>query len=58
MFESIKQNIFTIHGVITSLIHLFVVVGAGTVWVGVQVYVLGNDPVAQVQQHTTTKGKR
>lgn len=58
MFDSIKANIFTIHGVITSLIHLFLVVGAVTVWVGVQVYVLGNDPVAQVQSQVAPKGKR
>lgn len=58
MFEQIKQNIFTIHGVATSLIHLFLIVGAVTVWVGVQVYVLGNDPVAQVQSQVAPKGKR
>jgi hypothetical protein len=57
MFEQIKSNLFTIHGVVTSLIHLFVVVGAVTVWIGTQVYVLGNDPVAQMQQ-SATKGKR
>jgi|688.fasta_scaffold1235004_2 hypothetical protein len=49
MFEQIKANIFTVHGIITSLIHLFLVVGAVTVWIGTQVYVLGNDPVAQMQ---------
>lgn len=57
MFEQIKANIFSIHGVITSIIHLFLVVGAVTVWIGTQVYVLGNDPVAQIQQQTQ-KGKR
>ena len=58
MFDNIKQNLFTVHGLVTSFIHLFVVVGAATVWIGVQVYVLGNDPVAQIQQTTTQKGKR
>jgi hypothetical protein len=57
MFENIKANIFTFHGVVTSLIHLFLVVGAVTVYMGVQVYVLGNDPVAQMQA-ATPKGKR
>lgn len=57
MFDRIKENIFSVHGVITSLIHLFLVVGAVTVWIGTQVYVLGNDPVAQIQQQTQ-KGKR
>lgn len=56
MFDNIKANLFTIHGVVTSLIHLFVVVGAATVWIGLQVYVLGNDPVAQIQQ-SAPKGK-
>lgn len=55
MFDRIKENIFSVHGVITSLIHLFLVTGAVTVWVGVQLYVLGNDPVAQIQQQTRTK---
>lgn len=55
MFENIKANIFTVHGVITSLIHLFLVVGAITVWIGAQVYVLGNDPVAQIQQQSGKK---
>lgn len=53
MFDNIKANLFTIHGIITSLIHLFVVVGAVTVWVGTQVYILGNDPVASIQQQQT-----
>lgn len=57
MFDKIKEGLFTVHGVVTSLIHLFVVVGAATVWIGVQIYVLGNDPVAQVQQQTL-KAKR
>lgn len=57
MFDQIKANIFSIHGVITSIIHLFLVVGAVTVWIGTQVYILGNDPVAQIQQQTQ-KGKR
>lgn len=57
MFDQIKTNLFTIHGIVTSLIHLFVVVGAVTVWIGTQVYVLGNDPVASIQQ-SATKPKR
>lgn len=49
MFDKIKDNIFSIHGVVTSLIHLCLIAGAVTLWVGMQVYVLGNDPMAQVQ---------
>ena len=50
MFQQIKENIFTIHGLITTLIHLFLVVGFVTSWVTFQVHVLGNDPVEQFQQ--------
>lgn len=46
MFENIKANIFTIHGVITTLIHLFLVVGFLTCWISFKVYVLGERPVA------------
>lgn len=58
MFDRIKDNIFSVHGVVTSLIHLCLVAGAVTLWVGLQLYVLGNDPMAQLQQSQTVKGKR
>jgi hypothetical protein len=60
MFENIKNNIFTIHGVITTLIHLFLVVGFLTCWITFKVYVLGQRPVApwasqgQAQQSAPT----
>jgi hypothetical protein len=46
MFENIKANVFTIHGIITTLIHLFLVVGFITCWVTFQVQVMGNRPSA------------
>jgi hypothetical protein len=64
MFENIKNNIFTIHGVITTLIHLFLVVGFLTCWIAFKVYVLGQRPVApwanqgQVQQSAPTPKAR
>lgn len=58
MFDEIKRNIFTIHGVITTVIHVFLVVGFVTSWVVFQVHVLGNDPVAAIQQSAPAKGKK
>jgi hypothetical protein len=46
MFEHIKANIFTIHGLITTLIHMFLIVGFLTCWITFKVYVLGERPVA------------
>lgn len=60
MFQQIKENIFTIHGLITTLIHMFLVVGFVTCWVTFQVHVLGNDPVEQFQQGmaSSSSGKK
>jgi hypothetical protein len=44
MFENIKANVFTIHGIITTLLHVFLVVGFVTCWVTFQVHVMGNRP--------------
>lgn len=57
MFDEIKKNIFTVHGLLTSLIHLFLVVGFVTTWVVFQVHVLGNDPVTAIQQ-SAARGKK
>lgn len=62
MFENIKANIFTIHGIVTTMIHLFLVVGFVTCWVTFQVHVLGNNPAAawsgQSAPAPVEKGKR
>ncbi|MFN4894196.1 MAG: hypothetical protein ACK5HO_00245 [Pseudomonadota bacterium] len=63
MFESIKANIFTIHGILTTLIHVFLVVGFMTCWVAFQVQFMGNRPTTfwsnQPAPHPTPeKGKK
>ena len=49
MFDKIKQDLFTIHGIVTTLIHVCFVVGIVTCWIGVQVQILGNDPLEAIQ---------
>jgi hypothetical protein len=60
MFDEIKKNIFTVHGVLTTMIHVFLAVGFVTTWVIVQVHVFGNDPTAVLQGPTASapKGKK
>lgn len=59
MFQQIKENIFTLHGLITTIIHVFLVVGFITCWITVQVQVFGNDPTALFQsQALVSKGKK
>jgi len=59
MFQQIKENIFTLHGLITTIIHVFLVVGFITCWITLQVEVLGNDPTAVFQtQGASSKGKK
>lgn len=61
MFQQIKENIFTLHGLFTTIIHVLLVVGFVTCWITVQVEVLGNDPTAVFQSapsSPSTKGKR
>jgi len=53
MFQKIKEDLFTIHGILTTLIHVCFVVGAITCWIGIQTQVLGNDPFAVIQQQNT-----
>lgn len=61
MFQQIKENIFTVHGLITSIIHVLLVVGFVTCWITIQVEVLGNDPTSVFQSEPSTssmKGKK
>ena len=61
MFHQVKENVFTLHALITTFIHLFLVVGFVTCWVTFQVHVLGNDPVEQFQQSvapSSSSGKK
>lgn len=54
MMQRIKEDLFTVHGLITTLLHVAFVVGAITSWVLIQSEVLGYDPKAPV----VTSGKR
>lgn len=55
MIAKIKEDLFTIHGVVTTILHVCFVVGVVTCWIGVQTQVLGNDPVEQLQQYNKRK---
>jgi hypothetical protein len=58
MFQQIKENIFTIHGLITTIIHVFLVVGFVTCWITMQVKVFDNDPAKFLQPQTAPKEKK
>lgn len=42
MLENIKNNLFTIHGVATTLVHLMIIIGVLVSYAFVHVMVLGN----------------
>jgi hypothetical protein len=58
MFEKIKQDLFTIHGLVTTIMHVCFVVGIVTCWIAVQTQVLGNDPLAVIQKQQPSSAKR
>lgn len=43
MLEQIKSNLFTLHGLITSVIHATLVIGILSSWVFFRVQVMGED---------------
>lgn len=43
MMQEIKQNLFTIHGILTSAIHLLIIVGGLSSWIFFRVQVMGQD---------------
>jgi hypothetical protein len=55
MFEKIKQDLLTIHGIVTTLIHMFLIVGGVTCWIAFQTQVLGKDPLAPKQDSSDEK---
>jgi hypothetical protein len=55
MMNRIKEDLFTLHGLITTLLHVAFVVGAITSWVLIQSEVLGYDPKAPVMSSATRK---
>lgn len=53
MLNKVKEDLFTIHGVTTTLIHVCFVVGIVTCWIGVQTQILGNDPLQELQKQAS-----
>ena len=50
ILHKIKADLFSISALIVTILHIFVVVGAITCWIGVQTQILGNDPVRVVSK--------
>jgi len=50
VIAKIKADLFSISALIVTILHIFVVVGAITCWIGVQTQILGNDPVRVVSK--------
>jgi len=50
ILHKIKADLFSISAVVVTILHIFVVVGAVTCWIGVQTQILGNDPVRVVSK--------
>lgn len=48
ILHKIKADLFSISAVVVTILHIFMVVGAVTCWIGVQTQILGNDPVRVV----------
>lgn len=57
MFEQIKQNMFTIHGAITSVIHFMIIVGMLASWVFVKVQILDEEVALSVPSATAMRQK-
>lgn len=58
MIQQVKENLFTIPGLIVTAIHLFVAVGGVTTWVLFQTQVMGVDPMAAMQQPSAKAARR
>ena len=50
ILHKIKADLFSVSAVVVTILHIFVVVGAVTCWIGVQTQILGNDPVRVVSK--------
>jgi hypothetical protein len=57
MFDSVKANLFTVPGLVVTVIHVFVAVGFITCYVLFQTQIMGVDPMAPIAE-TSTKGRR
>jgi hypothetical protein len=48
VLTKIKADLFSISALAVTVLHIFMIVGAVTCWIGVQTQILGNDPVRVV----------
>jgi len=48
VLHKIKADLFSISALVVTVLHIFMIVGAVTCWIGIQTQVLGNDPVKVV----------
>jgi hypothetical protein len=50
VLAKIKTDLFSISALVVTVLHIFIIVGAVTCWIGVQTQILGNDPVKVVSR--------
>lgn len=50
VLTKIKADLFSISALVVTVLHIFMIVGAVTCWIGVQTQILGNDPVKVVSR--------
>lgn len=50
VLSKIKADLFSISALVVTVLHIFMIVGAVTCWIGVQTQILGNDPVKVVSR--------
>ena len=50
VLSKIKADLFSISALVVTVLHIFMIVGAVTCWIGVQTQILGNDPIKVVSR--------
>lgn len=58
MFGKVKEDLFTIHGIITTMIHVCFIVGFITSFMIFQTEVMGNDPVSAMSSATNLSKRK
>ena len=53
--SKVKENLFTLHGLITSVIHGLIIVGALASYVYFQVSIMGNDVAMETLSSVASK---
>jgi len=48
VLTKIKADLFSLSALVVTILHIFMIVGAVTCWIGIQTQILGNDPVKVV----------